>query len=299
MILVTGGTGFVGKALIRHLSALGQQVRLLLRPSDQSPTLPFGVPVEVTVSSLMDERGLRAAMKGVDVLFHLASAERLGHRGDLYSVDVLGTENVLRAAKDAGVERVFYLSHANADKSSAYPVMKAKALAENQIIASGVPYTIFKTTILFGKGDQFTTPLARLLLNSPGIFLMPGNGKVMVQPLWIEDLVTCLTACLEDRSTVDQIYRVGGMEFLTFREVLDIIIERLKIRRWGLPVPPPYFRILALLADQLSKKGLPVSLYLMDYLAVDQTCAIDSLPRLFGLMPARFQNHLDYLETLR
>jgi len=298
MILVTGGTGFVGKVLIRHLAELSQPVRLLLRPSEKSPSLPFGVPVEVTVSGLADERGLRAAMKGVDVLFHLASAERQGHHGNLNLTDVQGTENVIRAARDAGVERIFYLSHVNADKSSAFPVMKAKALAENALLSGGVPYTIFKSTVLFGEGDQFTLPLARLLRSSPGLFLMPGDGQVMLQPLWVEDLVTCMTVCLEDPQTVNQVFKVGGMEFFSFKEILAILMKRLKIRRWGIPLPPAYFRIAALLADQVRKGGLPISLYWMDYLSADQTCAVDSMPRTFGLMPARFQNHLDYLNNL-
>src|SRR5689334_19798549 len=75
MILVTGGTGFVGRALVRQLVANGQQVRTLIRPSPRTPNLPRGVPVEVAVVSLSDERGLRAALRGVDVVYHLAGAE--------------------------------------------------------------------------------------------------------------------------------------------------------------------------------------------------------------------------------
>ncbi len=78
MILVTGGTGFIGKALVRHLTEAGYPVRLLIRPSRHSPQLPQGVPVEVAVSSLTDRRGLRSAMVGVDVVYHLAGAERRG-----------------------------------------------------------------------------------------------------------------------------------------------------------------------------------------------------------------------------
>ena len=88
MILVTGGTGFVGKALISNLVALGYPVRTLIRPSAQSPSLPRGVPVDITVSSLVDERSLRAAMVGIDSIFHLASGEWKGPRASLMEIDI-------------------------------------------------------------------------------------------------------------------------------------------------------------------------------------------------------------------
>ena len=93
MILVTGGTGFIGQALIRQLVSLGKPVRTLLRPSIVTPNLPRGIPIEVAVSSFDDERSLRAAMKGVDVIYHLAGSERLGSRlADLVGVDIEGTK---------------------------------------------------------------------------------------------------------------------------------------------------------------------------------------------------------------
>ncbi|MBP7355960.1 MAG: NAD-dependent epimerase/dehydratase family protein, partial [Longilinea sp.] len=92
MILVTGGTGFIGQALARQLVLNGHRVRVLLRPAPQSPNLPRHIPVEVALCSLRDERGLRAAMKGVDAIFHLASAENASGRADLDEVDIGGAE---------------------------------------------------------------------------------------------------------------------------------------------------------------------------------------------------------------
>ena len=129
MILVTGGTGFIGKSLIRNLVESGNVVRTLIRPSPRSPELPHGVPVEIAVSSLNDARSLRAAMVGVKVVYHLAGVERRGAYADLMAVDIQGTRLVTEAAADAGVERIFFLSHLGADRASAFPVLKAKAIA--------------------------------------------------------------------------------------------------------------------------------------------------------------------------
>ena len=92
MILVTGGTGFIGRALIRHLVELGYPVRTLIRPSQTSPNLPLGIAVDVAVSSLTDERGLRAAMVGIDTVFHLASGEWRGPRESLMQIDIQGNK---------------------------------------------------------------------------------------------------------------------------------------------------------------------------------------------------------------
>lgn len=167
MILVTGGTGFVGKALIRHLAEEGRPVRILIRPSPRSPDLPRGLPVEVAVSGLMDERGLRAAMVGVDTVYHLASSERRGAQANLMDSDIQGTRSVVRAAQDANVKRIFFVSHLGADRASAFPVLKVKAIAEEAIRRSGLDYTILRSAIIFGPGDRLTTGLARILAVSP------------------------------------------------------------------------------------------------------------------------------------
>jgi NADH dehydrogenase len=294
MILVTGGTGFVGQILIRHLVAMGYQVRTLLRPSQASPNLPVGVPIEAVICGLKDERGLRAAFKGVDVVFHLAGAEHKGSQADLMGVDIEGTRSISAVAADAGIERFFYLSHLGADRASAYAVLKSKAIAESHIIHSGVPYTIFRSAVLYGPGDNFTTELARLLRMSPGIFLLPGDGSTLLQPLWVEDLVTCMTLAMTDPATANQVYPIGGPEFLSFREIVDMVKSAAHIRRSLVRVPAPYMRFLSVFLEN-SVKDFPLSVFWLDYLASDRTCELDTLPRLFGLMPARFNRQIEYL----
>ncbi|OQY28855.1 MAG: hypothetical protein B6I38_08790 [Anaerolineaceae bacterium 4572_5.1] len=178
MILVTGGTGFIGRALVRQLVDAGHEVRTLIRPSLRTPRLPKGVPVEVAVVSLSDVRGLRAALRGVDVIYHLAGGEGRGGGANLFETDIQGTRNLAEAASEAGVQHILYVSHLDADRASAFPVLKAKGIAEEHIRRSGIPYTILRTSIVFGPGDNFSTDLARLLRISPGFFLLPQDGEV-------------------------------------------------------------------------------------------------------------------------
>lgn len=294
MILVTGGTGFIGQVLIRHLISMGLQVRTLLRPSQHSPSLPRGVAVEAVICGLKDERGLRAALRGVDVVFHLAGAERKGSRADLMGVDIEGTQSIAEVAADAGVSRLFYLSHLGADRASAYPLLKTKAIAESHITRSGVPYTIFRSGIVFGPGDQYTTAMARLLRISPGFIFIPGDGNTMLQPLWVEDLVTSLTLSMDDSSTINQVYSIGGPEYLTLNQMILAIQSVIRVRRLHIRISPAYLRILTVFMEN-TFKNFPLSVFWQDYFAADRTCELDTLPRLFGLIPARFARQLDYL----
>lgn len=292
MILVIGGTGFIGRALVRHLVESGLPVRLLIHPSPDSPNLPLGVPVEIAVSSLTDERGLHSAMLDVTAVYHLATAEWKGVRASLMENDIQGTQTAHAAAK-SGVQHFFYLSHLGADRASAYPILKAKAIAEEAVRRSGVDYTILRSGIVFGTDDHFTTGLARLLSAFPFFFLVPGDGQTLLQPLWVEDLATCLTWALEDPNLRNKTISIGGPEFLSFNEVAAAIMEAIGKRRQLLYLHPPYLRGLTVFLEQIFP-GLPVTVYWLDYLAANRTCSLDTIPRTFNLMPSRFSHRLDY-----
>jgi NADH dehydrogenase len=294
MILVTGATGFIGRALVRHLSEAGQQVRVLLRASPTSPRLPRGVPVEVAVVSMSDERAVRAALRGVDQIYHLSSAGSEGRRGNLLKTDIEGTRILAQEAASAEIERLIFLSHIGADRASAFPIQKSKGIAEEHIRKSGVPYTIIRSSVTFGPEDRFTNNLARLLRTSPGFFPIPSDGRTLLQPLWVEDLVTCLLWALQNPQMVNQTYEIGGGEYFTLRQVLDILMNVTHTRRLLVPLSTPYMRALLVVLDAFIP-NFNISTYWLDYVAVNRTCPVDNMPRIFGLMPARFSYRLDYL----
>ncbi|HEY58501.1 MAG TPA: NAD(P)H-binding protein [Anaerolineae bacterium] len=296
-ILITGGTGFVGQALVRHLVAAGHEVRVLLRPGGRNPRLPKGVPVEVALTTLDDPRGLRAALAGVEAVVHLAGGEWLGVQADLAQVDVQGTQALVEAALEMRVGHLIYLSHLGAEPASAYPVLRAKGLAEAAIRRSGVPHIILRSALAFGPGDGLTTGLALLLHAQPGFFLLPGDGRVRLQPLWIEDLAAALALTVEMDQWLGRTLEIGGPEQLTLGEIVQTVAQVLGLRRWMIPVPPVYLRWLTV-AVQYALPAFPISTYWLDYLALSRTCDVDVLPREFGLMPERFARRLDYLKAI-
>ncbi|MFC2064330.1 SDR family oxidoreductase [Chloroflexota bacterium] len=297
MIFVTGGTGFIGRNLVRQLVDNGYPVRLLLKPSPKTPKLPFGVPVEVAVTSINDERGLRAALQGVDTIFHLASGEGLGTRSDLEKIEVDGTHSLVKAAASSRVNKIFYLSHLGADRSSGFPILKAKGLAEEHIRKSGIPYSIIRSSIVFGPDDRISTGLALLIHTSPGFLPLPSDGKTLLQPLWIEDLVTCMIWAMDKQDLMNKTIEIGGSEYLTIEQITTAIMEAINKKRKLLFWPNPYMRALTIFAEYLFP-GFPTTIFWMDYLAVNRTCAVNSVSRYFNLMPARFTNKLHHLQNV-
>jgi len=295
MILITGGTGFIGSVLIRQLSSLGHPIKLLIRPSKTSPNIPKGIPVEVTITSLRDVKGLRAAMKDVDIVFHLAGAESYGRQADLNAVDIQGTRAVVEAASQAKIQRFFYLSHIGADRTSAYPLLKAKALAEQAIKTSQIPYTIFRSAVAYGERDHFTNGLAFLLKMSPYFVMLPEDGSVLLQPIWVEDLATIMAWSVDMPTTINETIEVGGPEFISFKDICIMVAKKINIKRQYVDVPPV---ILNFLTETLEiiLPNFPTSVFWMDYLATNRTTAMDILPRMYSLIPARMSQRLDYLE---
>ncbi len=297
MILVTGATGFIGQALIRHLLEDERQVRALIRPSTDSPGLPTGLPVQAAISNIEDERSLRAAMAGVDTVYHLVGVEWQGVGGDL-SVEIEGIRTLINVAHEAGVSRIVYLSHLGADRASAYPVMKVKGIVEEYIRRSGITYTILRSGLVFGENDHFTTAMAKLMGVYPFLFFVPSPGNALVQPLWVEDLATIMTWLLDKDDLDNETVEIGGPEFLTIEQVVQQVMVAAGMHRRIVHLRPSTLRIVAVSMEYLFPK-FPTSIYWLDYLANDRACDIDSVSRIFGLLPTRFSSHLDHLSGRR
>ena len=126
----------------------------------------------------------------------------------------------------------------------AYPVHKAKGIAEEHIRKSGVPHTIVRSSIIYGPEDHFTTNIASLLRSAPIFFPMPGDGQTLIQPLWVEDLVTCLLWAMENPETVNKTYEVGGSEYFAPCGKDQTIMNVIGKRRVLVPTPQPSLRAL-------------------------------------------------------
>jgi NADH dehydrogenase len=202
---------------------------------------------------------------------------------------------VVNAASQAKIDRLFYISHLGADRASAYPLLKAKGIAEHHIKTSEIPFTIFRSAVAFGEGDHFTNGLAFLLKVSPYFVMLPDHGATLLQPIWVDDLATILTWSLDIPQTLNQTIEVGGPEYLSLLQICEMITAAIQIKRRYINVSPVFLNVLTELIEILMP-NFPTSVFWMDYLATNRTTSLNVLPNLFNLLPARMSQRLGYLE---
>ena len=295
MILVTGSTGFIGNNFVRKLDDNSFDYRLLLSPGSTDGGLPRGKNYDLVMSSMDDSGGLRAAFNQVDIVFHLAGVEQAGLKANLSQFEIRNLETLTEIAKQVGVKRFYYISHLGADKNSAYGLLKAKGLGEEVVRKSGLPYTIFRASRLFGEGDHFTQSIARLLKRFLGFFFLPGEGQVLLQPLWIDDFVTALLWSMDMPETINQVIEIGGPEQLSYREIAQLVGQALGKNPKFLNISPVQYSFLTQMIEN-NMKNPPINVYWMDYLAENRATSLDSMSRIFEINPARMKQKLSYLK---
>ncbi len=291
MILVTGGSGFIGRRVVSRLADGGSNLRVLAR-GQRHADLPEGV--EVARGDVVSGEGLPDAMAGVEKVVHLVAIIRESG-GQTFEANIWrGTEKVVEAAKAAEVKKLVYVSAIGAQDNPTYRYLHAKWQAERAVKLSGLTYTILRPSIVFGEGDEFINALAGLVRYNP-VVPVAGDGKARFQPIWVEDLVTCIVACLDEDAHAGQTLEIGGPEQLTYDELLDVVKEALGRSRIKVHVPLAVMRPLAQVMEWVLPKP-PVTGEQLKMLALDNIAETDSVMRQFGVQPRRLADSLDYIK---
>ncbi len=291
MILITGGSGFIGRRVVSRLTDSGHGVRVLAR-GQRGAELPEAV--ETVKGNVASGDGLPEAMSGIEKVVHLVAIIRESGGQTFKGVIREGTERLVEAAKLAGVAKIVYVSAIGAQDDPKYPYLQAKWEAERAVTFSGLTYVILRPSIVFGEGDEFINALAGLVRYNP-IVPVAGDGKAKFQPIWVEDLVTCIVGCLEGEAHDGQTLEVGGPEHLTYDELLDAVKEALGKSRAKAHVPLAVMRPLAQVMEWVLPKP-PVTPEQLKMLALDNITETDSVMRNFGIQPRRLADSLDYIK---
>jgi uncharacterized protein YbjT (DUF2867 family) len=228
VLLLTGATGLVGSAVLRRLTARGDQVRCLVR--DPRRLGAERVRVQLALGDLSDPASWRHALRGVKTVVHLAATERDQPRATIEEIDGLAALRLLRAAERAGAERFLWLTPLGASPHHRSRVHRAKALAEEAVETSGLRTTTLASSLVYAPGDRRLQRLERLAL-LPAVPMM-GQGTAPTQPIWADDVADCILGALENGGGR---YELAGPDVLTHREVIRLALGHR--RRRIVPVP--------------------------------------------------------------
>jgi NADH dehydrogenase len=231
-IAITGAFGYSGRYIAQRLLASGHEVLTLTNSVNREN--PFGERVRVAPFNFERPDLLAQSLQGVEVLINTYWV-RFDHKLFTHAQAVANTRVLFAAAKQAGVRRIVHVSITNPDLHSDLPYFKGKAELEQSLLASGLSYCILRPTVLFGKEDVLINNIAWALRRLP-VFGVYGKGDYRLQPIYVDDLAAA--AVEKAAETKNEIVQAIGPETFTYRGLVQMIAEKLGLRRIIIGVPP-------------------------------------------------------------
>lgn len=289
-VLVTGASGFVGNEVVKELLAQGHEVRALVRKGSEKK-VKERKRVEIFPGDCLHPEALDPAAAGCDAVIHLVGIIReFPGRGITFEgVHVQATQNVVDATKAGGAKRYLHMSALGARPEPADPYQITNFRADEYVINSGLTYTIFRPSIIYGPEDQSINLFARHIRRL-AFFPIIGDGTYQLQPVPVWTVAQAFALALELPQTENKIYDVGGPEPLTFNEVIDTIARILKRKIKKIHQPVWCMQFAANLCGRF--RWFPLTPGQLTMLLEGNTCDPTAFYQDFGLPPQPFHEGL-------
>lgn len=288
-IAVTGASGFVGRHLVGELSSRGHKLRLLSHR--KKPQIDIDLPVETVEADVHNADSLSDAFHNVDVVYHLVGIIAETRRLTFDKTVAAGTYNVVAACKEQGVKRLVYLSAAGTSDQAQTKYHRTKWQAETAVRNSGINYTIFRPSIIFGEGDGFVTMLVKMIKKMPLVPVI-GSGKYKLQPVYIRDLAKVMADALDIEGSVNRTIEIGGPRELEYREILAILKSVLNKKRGRLYLPLWLMKINAAVLEKIMKPA-PITRDQLKMLEAGNTVDNSMLADIFDVELTGFEDGLN------
>jgi NADH dehydrogenase len=230
-IYVLGGSGFVGSAIVTKLDAAGYRVNVLTRRRDSAKHLLLLPNVQVVECNVNDYQALNYALRGADAVINLLGILHQNPRLSFNAIHHQLPAQLAKICTDLNISRLLHMSSLRAGKNAPSQYLRSKGAGETALFEfqNQLNITIFKPSIIFGRGDGFTNLFASLIKNLPIVMLAKPNAKF--QPVWVEDVATCFVDSLSNAATYGQVYELAGPKVYNFRELVATVMSTLNIKR--------------------------------------------------------------------
>ena len=236
---VFGGSGFVGRHVVRELAKSGADVRVAVRRADRALFLKtMGDVGQITpvTANVRDDASVAAAVEGAQAVVNLVGILFERARQTFDAVHHQAAGRIARAAASAGAEQLVHVSAIGADEQSRSAYARSKAAGEAAVRLAFPSAAIVRPSIVFGADDDFFNRFAALARLSPMLPLI-GGGKTRFQPVYVGDVAAAIAELLSTGQGGGTAYELGGPEIFTFRELLEMVLEATGRRRLLVPVP--------------------------------------------------------------
>jgi NADH dehydrogenase len=238
LVTVFGGSGFLGRHVVRALAQIGYRVRVAVRRPELAGFLqPLGWvgQIHAVQANVRNSSSVEAAARDADVVINLVGILFERGRQKFDTVQSSGAETVARAAAAVGA-RMIHVSAIGADERAASQYARSKADGEKRVLSAAPSAVILRPSVLFGPEDDFFNKFAAIARFSPFLPLV-GGGHTRFQPVFAGDVASAIVAAIEDRAREGQVYELGGPEVRSFKELMQFMLTTIGRQRLLIPIP--------------------------------------------------------------
>jgi NADH dehydrogenase len=230
-VCVFGGSGFVGSAIVAKLDAAGYSVKVLTRRRDAAKHLFLLPNVKVEECNVHDYQALNSALRGADVVINLLGILHQSRHSTFNAIHHQLPAQLAKICVDLNIKRLIHMSSLRAGKNAPSQYLRSKGAGETALaeFKNQLNITIFKPSVIFGRGDSFINLFANLIKSLPVVMLAKPDAKF--QPVWVKDVATCFVSSITNDVTYGQTYELAGPKVYTFRELVKTVMNALHIQR--------------------------------------------------------------------